>query len=247
MSGRGLIQSQVASLVERLHSWEVGEQVPHRQAYKEEGFGRLASQGVILGSSLSIHWASYFCFYSICFISNFSLSLPHFSWRKRSRFRLNPFKTTTPSILIGTRRKLSCALVNMLIIGGFYFGTEPSSLTLAISLTSPLPKVITSWSSRRVLWLSSALPISNALILHFCSSFLAHVHFIFCILALHFLLFPMVILFFLFCSYIMRELVAKNALASSSLPTYLSDWVNVLSNLCMYTTTQTTKFPKSHL
>ena len=45
----------------------------------------------------------------------------------------------------------------------------------------------------------------------------------------------------------MRELVAKNALASSSLPTYLSDWVNVLSSLCVYTTTQTTKFPESHL
>ena len=42
-------------------------------------------------------------------------------------------------------------------------------------------------------------------------------------------------------------LVAKNALASSSLPTYLSDWMNVLSNLCVYTTTQTTKFPESHL
>ena len=45
----------------------------------------------------------------------------------------------------------------------------------------------------------------------------------------------------------MRELVVKNALASSSLPTYLSDWVNVFSNLCVYMTTQTTKFPTSHL
>ena len=44
-----------------------------------------------------------------------------------------------------------------------------------------------------------------------------------------------------------RELVAKNALASSSLPTYLLDWVNVFSSLCVYTTTQTTKFPESHL
>ena len=33
------------------------------------------------------------------------------------------------------------------------------------------------------------------------------------------------------CSYIMRELVAKNALASSSLHAYLSDWVNVLISL----------------
>ena len=45
----------------------------------------------------------------------------------------------------------------------------------------------------------------------------------------------------------MRELVAKNALALSSLPAYLSDWVNVLSSLCVYTTKQTTKFPESHL
>ena len=36
-------------------------------------------------------------------------------------------------------------------------------------------------------------------------------------------------------------------MASFSLPTYLSDWVNVLSSLCVYTTTQTTKFPESHL
>ncbi len=45
----------------------------------------------------------------------------------------------------------------------------------------------------------------------------------------------------------MRELVAKNALALSSLSTFLSDWVNVLSSLCVYTTTQTTKFLESHL
>jgi hypothetical protein len=45
----------------------------------------------------------------------------------------------------------------------------------------------------------------------------------------------------------MIELVAKNALASSSLPTYFLDWVNVFSNLCVYTTTQTTEFPESHL
>ena len=49
------------------------------------------------------------------------------------------------------------------------------------------------------------------------------------------------------CSYIMRELVAKNALASFSLPAYLSDWLNVLSSLCLYTTAQTTKFPECHL
>ena len=45
----------------------------------------------------------------------------------------------------------------------------------------------------------------------------------------------------------MRELVAKNALASFSLPAYLSEWVSVLSSLCMYMTAQTTKFLESHL
>jgi hypothetical protein len=45
----------------------------------------------------------------------------------------------------------------------------------------------------------------------------------------------------------MRELVTTNALASSSLSAYLSDWVNVFSSLYMYTTAQTTKFSESHL
>ena len=55
------------------------------------------------------------------------------------------------------------------------------------------------------------------------------------------------VFYFFFCSYIVKELVAKNAWASSSLPTYLSDWMNVFSSLCIYMTTQTTKFPESHL
>jgi len=45
----------------------------------------------------------------------------------------------------------------------------------------------------------------------------------------------------------MRELVVKNALASSSLPDYLSDWVNVFSSLCVYTSAQTNKFSELHL
>ena len=45
----------------------------------------------------------------------------------------------------------------------------------------------------------------------------------------------------------MRELVEKNALASSSLPEYLSDWVNVYSSLCVYTSAQTSKFSELHL
>ena len=78
-----------------------------------------------------------------------------------------------------------------------------------------------------MLWLSSVLPIDNILILDFL---------LLCTPLLAFLLFPMVNLL-LFYSYIMRELVAKNALALSSLPTYLSNLVNVLSSLCVYTTT----------
>jgi hypothetical protein len=37
-----------------------------------------------------------------------------------------------------------------LIIGGLSFGTEPSSLTSAISLTSLLPKMITTCNSKRL-------------------------------------------------------------------------------------------------
>ena len=49
------------------------------------------------------------------------------------------------------------------------------------------------------------------------------------------------------CSYVMRELVAKNAFASSSLPSYPSDKVNVFSIICVFTTTQISKFFESHL
>ena len=45
----------------------------------------------------------------------------------------------------------------------------------------------------------------------------------------------------------MKELIAMNTLALSSLHAYLLDWMNVLSSLCVYTTTQTTKFSESHL
>jgi hypothetical protein len=45
----------------------------------------------------------------------------------------------------------------------------------------------------------------------------------------------------------MRELVVKNALASSSLPDYLSDWVNVFSSFYVYTSAQTNKFSELHL
>ena len=178
LPSRSFFQSQMASLVERPPSWEVGEQVSHRQAYQGEGFGRLASQGVLLGSSTSIPWLSSFWFHSSCFIAN---HLTHFGWRKKSQSRLKSFKRTSPSTSIGTHPRLFCALVSMLIIGGLSFGTEPSNLTSTISLLLHFPKVITYWSSRRGLWLSSASPIGNAFILHFCifSSF-------------HFLLVPMV-------------------------------------------------------
>jgi hypothetical protein len=86
------------------------------------------------------------CVYSIYFIAN---HLPHCSWRRKFWLKLKPLRGASPSTLIGTRLKLSCVLVSTLIIGGLSFGIEPLSLTLAISLTSPLPKVISSWSSRK--------------------------------------------------------------------------------------------------
>ena len=39
----------------------------------------------------------------------------------------------------------------------------------------------------------------------------------------------------------------KNALASSCLPAFLSDWVDVNSDLCVFTSVQVAKFPQSHL
>ena len=51
----------------------------------------------------------------VSYLISLSLSLPHFSWRKKSRSRLKNFKTTSPSISIGTHQRLSCALVSMLI------------------------------------------------------------------------------------------------------------------------------------
>ena len=39
----------------------------------------------------------------------------------------------------------------------------------------------------------------------------------------------------------------KNALPSSSLPSFLKDWIDDNSNLCVYTPMQLTKFPRVHL
>ena len=39
----------------------------------------------------------------------------------------------------------------------------------------------------------------------------------------------------------------KNALPSSCLPSFLLDWVDVNSDLCVYTPVQVSKFPQSHL
>jgi len=47
--------------------------------------------------------------------------------------------------------------------------------------------------------------------------------------------------------FIHRELVVKNALPSSCLPTFLVDWVDVNSDLCVYTPVQVSKFSESHL
>ena len=47
--------------------------------------------------------------------------------------------------------------------------------------------------------------------------------------------------------YIHRELVVNNVLSPSSLPGFLSEWVDVDSNLCVYTALQVQKFPQAHL
>jgi hypothetical protein len=39
----------------------------------------------------------------------------------------------------------------------------------------------------------------------------------------------------------------KNVFPPSSLPIFLSDWVDVYSNLCVYRAMQVTKFPHVHL
>lgn len=123
--------------------WEVEEQVPHQQAYDGEDFGWLALQGIFLDSSTSIPLPSSFKIYSSCFVANY---FTHFCWINMSQLRLKPLRSTSPLILIGMHIRLSYALMSMLIIGGLFFGTKPSSFILAISLTSLLPKVITSWS-----------------------------------------------------------------------------------------------------
>ena len=52
---------------------------------------------------------------------------------------------------------------------------------------------------------------------------------------------------FYFCRYIHRELVPKNAFPTSSLPAFLTDWVNEQSLSYMYTGMQIVKFPVAHL
>ena len=39
----------------------------------------------------------------------------------------------------------------------------------------------------------------------------------------------------------------KNVLSPSCLPVFLLDWVDVHSNLCVYTAMQVAKFPHAHL
>jgi hypothetical protein len=50
-----------------------------------------------------------------------------------------------------------------------------------------------------------------------------------------------------FPRYIHRELVVKNVLPHSALPAFIFDWVDVDSNLCVYTAMQVAKFPHVHL
>ena len=57
--------------------------------------------------------------------------------------------------------------------------------------------------------------------------------------------------FFISCSsfskYIHRELVVNNVFSPSCLPTFLLDWVDVNSNICVYTAMQVAKFLHMHL
>jgi hypothetical protein len=47
--------------------------------------------------------------------------------------------------------------------------------------------------------------------------------------------------------YIHRKVFVKNVLPPSSLPTFLLEWIDVHSDLCVYTAMQVAKFPPSHL
>ena len=47
--------------------------------------------------------------------------------------------------------------------------------------------------------------------------------------------------------YIHRELIVKNVLPPLCLPTFLLDWVDINSNICVYTAMQVQKFPHAHL
>ena len=49
------------------------------------------------------------------------------------------------------------------------------------------------------------------------------------------------------CRYIHRELVVKNVVPRSSLPSFLEDWIDENSSLCVYTLMQLAKFPRVHL
>lgn len=49
------------------------------------------------------------------------------------------------------------------------------------------------------------------------------------------------------CRYIHRELVVKNVLPPSSLPSFLQEWLDTTSSHCVYTLMQITKFPHPHL
>lgn len=71
-----------------------------------------------------------------------------------------------------------------------------------------------------------------------------------CFTLFHFILF--FASFFVFsypilCRYIHRELVVKNAFPSSSLPSFLQEWLDTRYSQCVYTLMQITKFPHPHL
>ena len=59
--------------------------------------------------------------------------------------------------------------------------------------------------------------------------------------------FPNLNYFCIPCRYIMRELIAKPAIPSQSVPPYFGAWVQLSSDLCMYTPLQQKRYALNHL
>ena len=59
--------------------------------------------------------------------------------------------------------------------------------------------------------------------------------------------FPNLNYFCIPCRYVMRELIAKHAIPSQSVPPYFGAWVQLSSDLCMYTPLQQKRYALNHL